>query len=131
MDNFLLHLLGQRSVFGKHVLSIVCWTSPNSTLVTFFKICPTSGKLERRERDNANSSTVAKEPKDPISLLILVPSTALIHVDSHTDLIFVLGRNKACAGARKIQGWGTASCLTFSLVKGSLVVRPDSDLTGT
>lgn len=61
------------------------------TIVTVFKVRPPSGKLKRRERDNANSSTVTKESQDPISLLILVPPAAHVHVDSDTNLIFTIG----------------------------------------
>jgi hypothetical protein len=66
-------------------------------LVTVFEIRAPSRKLKWRERNNANSSTISKESKDPISFLILVSSTALVHVDPHTDLMFAVGcKNTLC-----------------------------------
>jgi protein transport protein YIF1 len=57
-------------------------------LVAFLKICPTARKLQRRARYHANCCTITKESKNAISLLILIPSAAPVHVDPHTDLIF-------------------------------------------
>ena len=86
MDDFLLYFLGQRSIFGKQSEQYIL-TGPNIVTVAFIKVRTTTGKLERRARDHANSSPVTEESKDPISLLILVPSAACVHVASHTTLI--------------------------------------------
>lgn len=55
-------------------------------LVTFVEIRTPSRKLERRKRNDANSSTITKEPKNAIPLLVFIPSTIGLHVGTHKDV---------------------------------------------
>jgi hypothetical protein len=86
MDYIFVHFLGQRSIFGKYFMEQVLLMNPNTHIVAVFEVCSSARKFERRERDDANSSAITKESKDPISLRILVPPTIAIHVDPHTNL---------------------------------------------
>ena len=89
MDHFLVYFLGQCAIFGKQSARYSL-TGPNLGTVAFIEVRSTTGKLERRARDYANSGPVTEESKNPISLLVLVSSTACVYVASHAALILAL-----------------------------------------
>jgi hypothetical protein len=70
----------------------------NITPVTVSEIRPASREHDRRKRNHANSRTITKEPKNPISLLILIPCTIDLHVGAHQAMSFAMGWERQCTG---------------------------------